>query len=451
MSAPDTPNTSPSNKPIPEVTTGGPGLKRSLTLTAVVALGINGVIGQGIFLLPGKAAGMIGPASMIALLIGGLLSFLIALCFAEVASRFDSTGGAYVYAREAYGEFVGFEVGWMTCCVAVISWAALANGLTAVLAHFIPGIDAGWVQKTVAIVVMTGLMVVNLFGAKQGAAISTFFSVAKLVPIIAFIAIGAFFVDGGRFEPFAPQGWSSLGESTMLLLYAFVGFESLVVPAGEMDNPKRSVPIALLIVMALVSVVYLGVLGVSLGTFDGIAGHGNPVAAASELFMGPVGGTLIAAGIVISVFGTNAGAAFVSPRRLFAMAERGDLPAGLSSVDERSGAPRNAILVTWALAAGLCLSGSFAELAVLGVVARFLQYIPTCLAVLIFRRRDPENTDGFRVPFGPVIPLVSIGLCVWLLSETSPKRLLMGGIALLVGVPLYFLTRKRSSETDDVV
>ena len=252
-----------------------------------------------------------------------------------------------------------------------------------------------------------------------------FFSVAKLLPIIAFIAIGAFFIDGGRFEPWPPRAGHHRREHHVIAL-CLCRLRGPGGAAGEMDNPKRSVPIALLIVMALVSIVYLGVLGVSIGT-DGIAGHGNPVAAASEIFMGPVGGTLIAAGIVISVFGTNAGAAFVSPRRLFAMAERGDLPTGLSAVDARSGAPRNAILVTWVLAAGLCLSGSFAELAVLGVVARFLQYIPTCFAVLVFRRRDPDNTDGFRVPFGPVIPLVSIGLCVWLLSETAPKRLLMGG------------------------
>ena len=105
--------------------------------------------------------------------------------------------------------------------------------------------------------------------------------------------------------------------------------------------------------------------------------------------------------------------------------------------------------MTWALAAALCLSGSFAELAVLGVVARFLQYIPTCLAVLIFRRRDTDKSDGFRVPLGPVIPLVSIGLCIWLLSETAPKRLLMGGAALLIGIPLYFLTRKRRKNPGD--
>jgi amino acid transporter len=232
----------------------------------------------------------------------------------------------------------------------------------------------------------------------------------------------------------------------MLLLYAYAGFETLVVPAGEMDNPQQNVPKALFIVMAIVTVVYMGVFGVAVGTFDGIAGHANPVAAASAQFMGPIGGTLIAVGICLSVFGTNSGSALVNPRRFYAMAERGDLPAFLARVDPETGAPRAAIGTTWLLACALSLSGTFVELAVLGVLARFAQYIPTCIAVLVFRHRDTEPHDGFRIPGGPVIPLVTVVLCVLLLANTDPTRLIKGGIALLVGIPLYFLVR--TSHTD---
>lgn len=427
-----------------------PGLKRSLSLLAVIALGINGVIGQGIFLLPGKAAGLLGPASLVALLIGGVLCFLIALCFAEVASRFDETGGAYIYAKKAYGDFIGFQVGWITCCVAVISWAALANGLMVVLSGLAPetwntmastaGIGVPALNKILAIAAMTLLMAVNLFGAKQGAAISTFFSVAKLIPMIVFVVVGIAYVEGARFEGFAPQGWGNLGQTTMVLLYAYVGFETLVVPAGEMENPKRNVPLALLIVMIVVTIVYMGVLSVSIGTLDGIAGHENPVKAAAAVFLGPTGGLLIGLGIAISVFGTNAGAAFISPRRFFAMADRGDLPSLFARVDPKSGAPRPAIFLTWILAAGLCLTGSFVELAVVGVVARFLQYIPTCLAVLVLRHRDGGKPhDGFRIPGGPIVPILALVLCVWLLSETPWPRLRTGLIFVGVGLVLYGL------------
>ena len=417
-------------------------LKRSLGLATVVSLGINGVIGQGIFLLPGKAAGLMGPSAGLALLLGGLLCFLIALSFAEVSARFDKTGGAYLYAREAFGDFVGFEVGWMTCCVAIISWAALANGFTLVLAHFIPAVGEGIVQSVTSVAIITLLSAVNWFGAKSGAAVVKFFTVAKLIPLSMFILVGVFFVDGGNFTPFAPQGMAPLAETTLLLLYAYAGFETLVVPAGEMENPQKNVPRALFIVMALVTVVYMGIFGVAVGTFGGIAGHSNPVAAASEAFMGPIGGGLIAVGICLSVFGTNSGSALVSPRRFFALAERGDLPPIFCRVDPQSGSPRPAIFLTWMLACALSLSGTFAELAVLGVLARFAQYIPTCLAVLVFRHRDTEPPPGFRIPGGPIVPVITVLLCVGLMANTDPSRLIKGGIALLVGIPLYFVSRK---------
>ena len=416
-------------------------LKRSLGLATVVSLGINGVIGQGIFLLPGKAAGMMGPSAGLALLMGGVLCFLIALCFAEVSARFDATGGAYVYAREAFGDFVGFEVGWMTCCVAIISWAALANGFTLVLSHFWPAASEGLTQNLVALSVITGLTLVNTMGAHWGAAVVKFFTVAKLIPLTLFIAVGLFYIEPAHFEPFAPHGTAPLADTTMLLLYAYAGFETLVVPAGEMDNPQRNVPRALFIVMAVVTVVYMGIFGVAVGTFDGIAGHANPVAAASAMFMGPAGATLIAVGICLSVFGTNCGSALVNPRRFYAMAERGDLPPVLATTDPQTGAPRMAIGLTWLLACGLSLSGTFVELAVLGVVARFAQYIPTCLAVLVFRKRLGPG-EGFRIPGGPVLPILTVALCLTLLANSDPSRLIKGGVALLVGVPLYFLSRR---------
>lgn len=421
----------------------GQHLRRTLTLTAVVALGINGVIGQGIFLMPGKAAAAMGPASVLALLTGAALCLLIALCFAEVGSRFQGTGGAYLYAKEAFGDFIGFEVGWMTCCVAVIAWSALSVGFTKVLGHFIPAVSSGLPQKLTAVGLMFGLAGVNIMGAKQGAAVSTFFSIAKLVPLAGFVLIGALAIDTAYFAPFAPHGVSApFAETTLLLLYPFVGFETLVVPAGEMADPKRSVPRALMIVMAIASLIYIAVLLVSIGTLESIAGHENPVAAAAEVVMGPIGGTIVAAGIVISVFGINAGAALVSPRRFYALGERGDLPAFLARVSPKTGAPVAAILTTTVLASVLAFSGSFEELAKLSVLARFMQYIPTCLAVLILRRRGPH--DGFRLPFGPALPVIAIGLCVWLMFNADSTKLLYGAYALIVGAAFYGLSRLRT-------
>ncbi|MFP6683363.1 MAG: APC family permease [Polyangiaceae bacterium] len=427
-----------------------PGLRRSLGLFAVISLGLNGVIGQGIFLVPGKAAARMGPSALVALGLGGLLCFCLALCFAEVGSQFKGTGGAYLYARETFGEFVGFEVGWMTCCVAVIAWATLSNGFTLVLSEFLPAVASGWPQKLTIATLVTGLCAINLRGAKSGAAVVKFFTVAKLVPIVIFVLMGAFFMESGNFQPFAPHGMEPLAETTMILLYAFVGFETMVVPAGEMNDPQRSVPLALFAVLTICTVIYIGVFAVAIGTLPGLAGNKNPIAEASANFMGPAGGTLIAAGIVLSVFGTNSGAALVSPRRFFAPGERGDLPALFARVNPDTGAPVPAIAITWLGTLAIALSGSFEQLLVLGVVARFAQYIPTTIAVLVLRRRRPAHLTeaGYRIPFGPVIPAVTLGLCAWLLWHTDPKKLAYGGCALLLGIPLYFIARARRPKAE---
>ena len=417
-------------------------LKRSISLFDVIALGVNLVIGQGIFLLPGLPAAIVGPAAIVALLLAAALAFLIALCYAEVGGRFETTGGAQVYARATFGPFVGFEVGWMACFVAIISLPTLASGFTVVLARFVPAVGGGWLQPVVAIGLITALMLVNMFGAKLGARVSTIFSVAKLLPMVVFIVVGLLFIDGELYIPFAPKGLSGLGEATLLLLYAFNGFEGAVVPAGEMRNPRRAVPIAMVTVMTFVCAVYAAIFLVTVGTLTEVAGHGNPVAAASELFMGPAGGLLIGAGIVVSVVGTTAASALVGPRIIFAMAERGDLPAVIARVDERTGAPRVAILLTFILAVGLTLTGSFRDLVLFAVVARLVQHTSTCLAVLMLRHSRGPAT-GFRVPLGPVIPLVAPGLFIWLVAGTAGKAILGGLIALALGVPFYLVARHR--------
>ena len=239
-----------------------------------------------------------------------------------------------------------------------------------------------------------------------------------------------------------------LAKTTLMLLYAYAGFETLVVPAGEMKNPQRSVPLALFSVLAICSVVYFLIFCVAIGTFPNISGHPNPIAEASSLFMGAsVGSLVISIGIILSVFGTNSGSALVNPRRFYAMGERGDLPSIFAKVNPKTGAPTTAIWVTWFGTLILTLSGTFEQLLVIGVLARFAQYIPTTLAVLILRRRpDYDPNEGYQIPFGPIIPIFTLLLCGWLLVQQDPQKLLIGGIALLVGVPLYLLSRRQRRE-----
>jgi len=417
-----------------------PHLARSIGLVDVVGLGVNTVVGQGIFLLPGLAFALLGPASLLALLLACVLCFLLALCFAEVASRFESTGGAYRYAKEAFGPLVGFEVGWMLCIVCVISWAALANGFTLVLAYFIPAVAEGPLQSWVAVGLMTLMALINLQGAKMGSRLSTVLSVAKLVPLLIFVAVGLLAFEPSRFTPVAPEGYENLAEGVLLLLYALVGFETSVVPAGEMEHPKRAIPQALISVMALVSFLYMGVFVACISLHPDLGGSASPVSEASVFGLGTTGANFIAAGIVLSVLGINAAQALVGPRNIYAMAERGDLPEFLAELHPRTGVPQKAILATLVCAIVVSLSGTFAELAKLGVLARFVQYVATCLALVVLRKRNPGV--GFAVPGGPLIALVCIGLIVWLISATDPSKLLWGVATMLLGIPFYLFSRR---------
>lgn len=392
---------------------------------------------------------MLGPASIVCFVFAAVLCFLIALCFAEAGSRLSGTGGPYVYSRETLGAFMGFEVGWMTWWVRVISWAALANAFSMALANITPPLQGPLAQKTVVTGIVILLAAVNIRGVKTGAGLTNFFTVAKLLPLAVFLSVGVFFVNVQRFTPFAPQGFGAFGETTMVILWAFVGFEVLTIPAGEMKDPLRVVPRALVVVMTVVTVVYLGVHAVAIGTLDGLAGSQNPIAESARAFLGDFGGGLIAVGIVLSIFGTNAGSALTAPRCLFALAEKGQLPAPLARIHPTYKTPWVAILLTAAMTLTLALSGSFEQLIVISVVARFVQYIPTCIAVLVLRHRERMQKSPaparIRLPLGPLVPLISIVLCIWLLTQVDRWKLAAGAGAFVLGVPFYFCFRRDTS------
>ncbi len=430
-------------------------LPRVLGITDIVLLGISSVIGSGIFLLPGIAAGVMGPAALVPLLCAGLLCVLVALCYAEVGSRFSATGGAYLYAAEAFGPLVGFSVGWMSWWVRMIAWAALANGFALALLPLVGDVPA-YFDEVVAVALLLVLTVINFRGARFGAAVLNIFSIGKLIPLVIFIGAGVFFIDVENFTPFAPNGYGSIGETTLVLLWAFVGFEAITVPAGEMRNPSRTIPLAFLIVMGIVTLVYVLVFVVACGTYPNLAGSENPVAEAAGVFLGPAGATLVGVGIVISLLGTNSVSALVTPRSIYALAEQGQAPGILAELHANYRTPAVGLLLSFVITVALALSGSFAELAVISVVARFFQYLPTSLAVLVFRHRDRRHRDrlsgqqsiqspgGFRMPLGPTIPLLSTALCVLLLTQTEHEKLLAGALAFVLGLPVYFFMGRRS-------
>ncbi len=406
-----------------------------------MAFSLNDVIGSGVYLLPAAAALALGAASPWAVLLAGLAVTLVVLCFAEAGSLFDRPGGAYLYTRAAFGDFVGFQIGWMTWLARLTSVAGLTAGFAQALTAVWPGAATGRGRTVTIVAVLLALTLVNLVGVKVGTRTSTILTIAKTTPLVVLIAVGAFAVDTSRIGAAEVPSLRSLGEVALLLLFAYAGFENTAAPAGEFRNPRRDVPFALLVMIGIVTVLYTAIQLVALGTVPDLAHAQTPLADAARITIGPAGVWLLTVGAMLSILGTNNNTMLAGPRYLYALAASGRLPAPLARIHPRWRTPHVAILVQAAIALPLSLSGTFVELAALSAIARLATYVGTAAAVPVLRRSMPATSRMIRLPGGPAIPLAAVGLCALLVASAEPKNWLAGAIALAVGAALYVAHR----------
>lgn len=414
------------------------GLVRGIRRWDLVAIAINGIIGAGIFGLPAKVFGLIGPYSIIAFIACALVVALIILCFAEVGSRFDETGGPYLYAREAFNPAVAFEIGWLIWLARVTAFAANCNLLINYLAYFwTSATDTFW-RAFVIISVVAVLAVINLLGIRQAAIVSNVFTVGKLVPIIIFVGAGLFFLNPQAFALGPSPDTGAFSQSVMLLVYAFTGFEMATIPAGEVREAKRNMPRALLIAILVVAVLYILIQIVCVGTLPGLGQSQKPLADAGLQFLGPAGGAIISAGAIISITG-NLNILLLSGSRLpFAMAEQKQLPAFIGSVHRSFFTPWVSILLTAGLMLFLTLKSSFVAALTISTIARLVTYGATCIALPVFRNRSETPRPAFRLPGGTIIAVLSLLLIVWLLLHSTLQEAKMSALAAAVGLAIYF-------------
>jgi amino acid transporter len=419
-------------------------LRRAVGRWQLYGLSINDVVGSGIYLLPAAAAALLGPASLWAVLLAGLAVSLLVLCYAQAASYFDQPGGGYLYAREAFGPLFGFEVGWMLFLTRIASAAALSNGLAEAVTHFWPGAASGAMRIAIVVGSLAFLVGVNIIGVRAAARTGVLLAIAKLLPLLMFIGIGAMFVDLSQAAALtADIAPSDLGKAALLLLFAYAGFENLPAAAGEYRNPRRDVPFAMLAMIATVTLVYVAVQWVALGTLPGLAQSQTPLADAAARFGGGWLALLLTVGAAVSILGTNSNTIMLGPRYLHALAMDGFGPRALTAIHPRFRTPAVAILVIGVLSLLLALTGSFVQLALLSVVARLFTYIGTAVAVLVLRRRHGDRPGALQLPGGALIPIAATVLSLGLLASASLQNLVAGAIALLLGAAIYRFWRRR--------
>jgi len=394
---------------------------RHIGFGSMVLLGINGIIGSGIFLLPGAVMGVTGNWSMIVYLFVSLLVLAIAWCFAQCAALYDRNGGAYIYAKEAFGDFIGFEIGLMP--------SALEE----------PG------RSLIILSIIGGLSLLNILGVTAFKHLNNLITVTKLVPLMLFIAIGVFYIEPAHYPEINLQEFeiTAFGTAALMIFYAFGGFETLVVAAGEMKNPEKNLPLAVMIVISVCSILYFLIQFIAMGLLGPrLAGHLNPMAEASQILVGVSGSWMITLAMLISIGGIAISASFITPRSGVALAEEGMAPQWIAKRG-RFDTPVGAILITMGLSMLIALSGSFTQLAAMSVVARFVQYISTCIATVVIYRRQTQPVHWFKKAQLIIIPSIALLGISWLLWHATLVQMIGGLGGLVVGIPLYYLQKRQ--------
>ncbi|MBS5582678.1 MAG: amino acid permease [Megasphaera sp.] len=421
--------------------------KDKFGLWSIVLLGLNGIIGTGIFLLPNRAYALMGPSSLLILLFDAFLAGCLALCFAEVAGFFSRNGGPYLYAKAAFGDFVGYEVGVLKLVVTIIAWAAMAVGFATALGAAFPVFAGDTMKNLIAAVLIGGLTIMNIAGVKISKILNNIMTISKLVPLCVFIAVGLFFVNGSNFTPFVPTHMAdgAFANAAITMFFAYTGFEAIAVAAEDFKDPKKDLPRGIILTMIIVTIIYMLVVGISIGILGpDLAVDKAPIQTAFGRAVGPIGAYFILIGTLFSMGGINLAESFIAPRACTSLAEDGMLPAFLNRRTSW-GTPWASSVVVAILSILLAWSGSFTTLAAISAVSRFTQYLPTVLSVIVFRRKWKDRERTYKIPGGIFVPVVAFVTSLWMLSNAKPMQLVWGLGGILVIAPYYLVYKKKKA------
>ncbi len=397
---------------------------RHLGRFRLVAVGINSVIGGGIFIMPAEVAGLIGPASIAAYVLAGFVVMGVGLALASLASRYETSGGPYLYVRSAFGEFAGFQVGWLFCLARLTAMANLVNGFARYLGALLPWAAHPTGRVAVIAACAALIMTINMIGIRQTSGATNLFAFAKVVPLVILGLGGLFFLHAENFT-LTPVEPLSFLRSVLLLIFVFSGFEILTVPAEESLRPRRDMPYAVIATVLAVCGIYLLVHTVATGMLPGLAAEQAPLATAAGMMAGPAGRyamTLIAAT-------SMAGCALVSlvggTRLLYAMSGARQVPSWMGSLHATWRTPAHATLLMGVIGTGLAIASAYSTLAAISAGTRLLVYLACCLACL--------RGAGRRI-----VPVLTSAAIVALLCALKKGEVIWGLSGIAIGTVLYF-------------
>ena len=423
-------------------------LVRAVGFWGLVAMCINAVVGSGVFLLPTESYKLLGPFSLWAPLLFAVPVFILVLCFAEASSHFSQPGGAYLYAKTAFGDFVGFETGWMNWLARVTSLASLSNGFVVSLARLYAPFGQGGLRAAIIVGSLLILAAIHYAGVKYGAASIYVFTFGKLIPLVGFIVVALIAwrhnpIPASMTLPGPGTDWSA---AALFMLFAYAGFENMGVPAGEFRNPRRDLPGALLVgTLAIAAIYVLAQLG-AMSALPDLSKTATPIADAAASLVGGIGAVVVTIGALLSMAGTNSGTVLEGSRMLYALSLGRPRLRFLSKVHETFRTPGMAIAIHVLFAIVLALAGSFAKLAMMSAIARLTTYLFTCAAVPRLRKLN----EGFRTP-GLIMPILGTVISLALFLSLNRWNFLAAAIALGVGAGIYAVAGPDKTQPEAVL
>ncbi len=423
----------------------GEGLKRVVGVSGLALSIVNGVIGSGIFVLPATVGIAMGAFGIFGYVFCSIMLAAILLCYAEIGSRVTGSGGSYAYVEAAFGNFTGFIINWLF----VLGWgilgsAAVMNILADSLAVVFPAFADPLIRAVLFFVLIGFMVLINVRGVKQGIGFVKGITIIKLLPLLGIIIFGFGQVKGTNLHWEHLPSIKTFGDTALVLFFAFAGFETCLGVSGEFKDPKRTVPLGILLGGITVLIVYIllqtvaqGVLGPAMAEFKDA-----PLAEVANRIIGPVGANILLFTAAISCFGSTSADVMATPRSLFAGANDGLFPKFLGRVHPKFATPHLAVITYGSLIFIFSVSGGFKQLAVLASAAILLIYLAVILATIKLRKQKQAASEKtFRAPGGLLFPVIGIATIVWLLTCLSKWEVLSTLIFIAVVIGIYFMMK----------
>ncbi len=415
-------------------------LKREISRWDLVLLLINSTIGAGIFGLPSQIYSLAGIYSIPALIFCALIVFILVLNFAEVASRFKKTGGPYLYILEAFGRIPAFIIGWLILITRVSTYAALINLMVTYLGYFNPILLEPLYRFGIIIGITFLFTWVNYLGIRNSTNLTNILSIAKIVPLLLFVIVGLFFIDPELINLNEPlPALSDFTSSVLILIFAFTGFEAVLVNTGEIKDPRKNIPFALILSLSFVAIFYCFIQFVSIGTLPGLVASDKPITDAARIFMGSAGAALITLGAVVSIGGTLNAVMLIGSRLPYAISQEKQFPKLFSFLHPQNRTPVYSLFIFTAVSITASLTGSFIYAVSISVISKVLIFLLVCAAMIKLRQNPDEKVDFFKLRYGMLSAILGIIASLGLLLSSELADFMDVFITVIIGLLLYLL------------